>query len=173
MEVNEREIIRLVNEIRNIRLFKLGEWYQKTKKYLPIYVADYLFRKKTGIVDEMISEEIPDGLMYDPMILRQGIDMLMVVMENQNNSCDLTRGKSVYLNFADPEIRVGYLKPIIDQLDIFPSISKEFIADLESVKQVTQDPETVEIFDNYIRNVKARTKMQEEDLKLKQVRQRQ
>ena len=172
MEVNEREIIRLVNEIHNIRALKLSEWFNKTKKHLPLYVAEYLFLKKTGIVDKMLTTETEEGLLYDPMVLRQGIDMLMAVLENQNCGSDLSRGRVVYLNFADPQTRVGYLKSIIDQLDIFPSISKEFVSDLEQMKNYTENPEEVEILDNYIRNVQARTPMQEKDLQEKRAIQR-
>ena len=173
MELNEREILRILNEIHHIRSSKLSEWFNKAKKHLPLYVAEYLFRQKTGVVDNMLTVETEEGLLYDPVVLRQGVDMLMSVLECQSHGSDSSRGKVLYLNFADPQTRVGYLKPIIDQLDIFPSISKEFIADLEQMKNFTTDPEELEILENYQRNVQLRTKIQEQELQEKRARQKQ
>ncbi len=173
MEINEREILRLINEINNIKSTKLSEWLMKTKKYLPSYVAEYLFMKKMGIVSQMINAESEEGLMYDPTILRQGIDMLMRIMEGQNFGHDSDRLKAMYTNFFNPEIRVGYLRPIVDQIDIYPTIGDEIVCDVERLKESAKTEEEIEFFDNYIRSVKSRKEMQATDLKEKLARQKQ
>ena len=173
MEVNEREILRLVSEINNIKATKLSEWFVKTKKHLPVYVAEYLFMKNTGIVSQMLTAESEDGLMYDPAVLRQGIDMLMSILESQNLGHDTARLKAMYTNFADTSTRVGYLKPIIDQLDIYPTIGDEFVLDIEGLKQIAQSAEEIEFYDNYIRNIQGRKEMQTAELNEKLAKQRQ
>ena len=173
MEVNEREILRLVSEINNIKSAKLSEWFVKTRKHLPAYVAEFLFMKNTGIVGQMLTAETEDGLMYDPMILRQGIDILMNILEGQNCGHDNARLKAMYSNFQDCSTRFAYLKPIIDQLDIYPTIGDEIIRDAQFVRGLTQNPEEAEFLNNYIKNVQARTETQKEELKERLAKQRQ
>ena len=173
MEVNEREILRLISEINNIKSTKLSEWLVKTKKHLPFYVAEFLFMKNTGIVFHMLTEEVSGGLMYDPMILRQGIDMLMNILDGQNCGHDTTRLKAMYSNFKDAETRITYLKPVIDQLDIYPTIGDEIVGDAEHLKQIAQSEEEIEFLENYIRNIQVRKEMQRAELNEKLSKQRQ
>lgn len=173
MEVNEREILRLVSEINNIKATKLSEWLVKTRKHLPAYVAEFLFMKNTGIVGQMLTAETEEGLMYDPTILRQGIDMLMAILESQNLGHDTARLKAMYTNFADAGTRVYYLKHVIDQLDIYPTIGDEVIGDVKILKNTTQSAEEIEIYDNYIRSVQCRKEIQTAELNEKLAKQRQ
>lgn len=173
MEVKDKNILRLLSEIENIKSKKLSEWFIKTKNHLPVYVAEFLFAKNTGILNQMLYEESEDGLLYDPTILRQGIDNLMVILDGQNCGHDNSRLKALYSNFADSKIRFSYLKPIIDQLDLYPTLADEIISDVKSLIPEAQNPEELEFLQNYIRNVEARRGQQSKELAEKLARQRQ
>ena len=173
MEIEEKKFLRLINEIENIKSKKLDEWLAKAKKYLPSYVAEYLFMKKLGVVSQMIYAENETGLVYDPIVLRQGIDILMNIMESQNLGHDNARLKAMYTNFADASTRVGYLKPIVDQLDIYPTLKDEIISDVKKVMAEAQSAEEIEFFETYIKNIEAREKIQSKELAEKLARQKQ
>ena len=173
MKVNEREILRLISELENIKNKKLSEWLTKAKNHLPGYVAEYLYMKKTGVVSQMIFAETEEGLVYDPTILRQGIDMLMTILEGQNYGHDTSRLKMMYSNFADGVTRISYLKSIIDQLDIYPTIGDELIKDIIKLKEDAQTTEELEFLENYQRNIQARKPIQEAERKERLAKQKQ
>ena len=172
MTITEQDFLRQLNEARNIEGYKLREWENKTKQLLPVYVAEYLFHRKTGVVSGMLQIDEEHGFIYDPTILKQGIDMLLRIAEGQQNKgADSGRFAATYSNFADPQTRVFYFRQIIDQLDIYPSIGQSVIKDMRKVAETSQDEEFLELLENRIRNIEVREKMQRKELEEKWGRQ--
>ena len=168
MATTEQEFLRQLNEARNIENSKLREWEDRTKKLLPVYVAEYLFHRKTGIVSEMLQIDEEHGFLYDPTILKQGIEVLLKIAEGQKNKgAEYGRFSSMYLNMADPYTRILYFRRIIDQLDIYPSIGQNVIKDMRKFAETCQDEEFLELLEGRIRNIEAREKMQRKELEEK------
>lgn len=172
MENQEREFLKQVSEARTIETVKLKEWENKARQLIPVYAAEYLFYRKTGIVAQMLQVDPERGFIYDPTTLKQGVDILLKIAEGQQNrGADEGRLATMYTNFADAETRIGYFISIIDQLDIYPSIGQSVIKDLKKVAENTQDEDVLEVISNRIKNIESREKMQRRALEEKWGRQ--
>ena len=165
MENQEKDFLRQVSEARTIETVKLKEWENKAKQFIPVYASEYLFYRKTGIVAQMLQVDPERGFIYDPTILKQGVDILLKIAEGQQSrGADENRLATMFTNFADAETRIGYFISIIDQLDIYPSIGQSVIKDLKKVAENTQDEEVLEVISNRIKNIESRAKMQRKAL---------
>jgi hypothetical protein len=172
MEFNEKQFRNQLGEARNIETIKLQEWSNRLRQVLPVYVIEYLFHKKSGVVAEMLKIDENIGFVYDPATLKQGIDMLVKIAEGQTlKGAEDTRLQGMYANFADPVTRVTYLKTSADQMDVYATIGDVVVKDLKVVAAQTTDEEMLEILQNRIRNVEARTQTQRRELQTRYGRQ--
>lgn len=172
MEFNEKQFRSQLNEARNIENIKLQEWSRRVKSLLPVYVVEYLFHKKTGIVADMLKVDENVGFVYDPATLKEGIEVVVKIAEGQTvKGADDARLQGMYANFADPVTRVLYLRSIVDQMDVYATIGDVVVKDLKIVAEQTTDEEMLEILQNRIRNVEARTQTQRRDLQVRYGRQ--
>lgn len=154
---------------RYIREKKLKEWYQKTKKHIPIYLVDYLFYKN-GLVDKMLAFDEEKGFAFDPKTLEEGIENTLAVLEFAKQEKQ-ERARIVYKKFADAQTRISYLGSIIDQLDIYHVIGQEVIADLEECAKKWTDAEFLEFVECKKRNINARSETEKKMLAEKNNRQ--
>ena len=165
MEFNEQQFRAQLGVARNIETIKLKEWSDKLRQLLPVYVVEYLFHRKSGVVADMLKVDENVGFVYDPETLKQGIDVLVRIAEGQTvKGAEDARLQGMYANFADPATRVFYLKTFVDQMDVYATIGDLVVKDLKTVEAMTQDEEMKEILQNRIRNVEARTETQRREL---------
>ena len=83
MEITEQQFRTQLSEARNIETVKLKEWSDRLKQLLPVYVIEYLFHRKSGVVVDMLQIDENVGFVYDPATLKQGVDMLVKIAEGQ------------------------------------------------------------------------------------------
>lgn len=165
MEINEQQFRTQLSEARNIETVKLKEWSDRLKQLLPVYVIEYLFHRKSGVVVDMLQIDENVGFVYDPATLKQGVDMLVKIAEGQTlKGAEDARLQGMYANFADPVTRMTYLRAFLDQMDVYATIGELVVKDLRVVEASTQDEEMKEILQNRIRNIEFRTQTQRREL---------
>lgn len=165
MEITEQQFRTQLSEARNIETVKLKEWSDRLKQLLPVYVIEYLFHRKSGVVVDMLQIDENVGFVYDPATLKQGVDMLVKIAEGQTlKGAEDARLQGMYANFADPVTRMTYLRAFLDQMDVYATIGELVVKDLRVVEASTQDEEMKEILQNRIRNIELRTQTQRREL---------
>ena len=137
---------------------KLKEWMKKIEKYVPKYIADFLF-SKNGEIIEMLNMGGEQAFYYDPETLENGVEMVLKLLENIEFK-DLKKVQSLYKNFADSKTRIEYLFNIIDKLDIYSSVEELVVSDLDEYAKKQTDPELLEIIENRKKNIKARAEIE-------------
>lgn len=173
MEVKQQDIFKQMQDARVIQDVYLKEWAARVRRLRPEYVSDFLFYKNIGEVPQMLMAQDDDGFVYDPKTLKDGVEMLIKILESQEvYKNDDPKIKVMYTRFGTPEIRIKYLRSIIDKMDIYASIGDFVIADLVEVAKTTKDEEFLEFLQNRINNIKQRAEREKKELQEKRRNQR-
>ena len=163
MELTEEEFQKQLNAANYITRVKQKEWLEKAKKHIPVYSAEYLFYKNSSRLAEMMKVDPEKGFVYDPVVLCDGIEILMNILNTKDaKTTNISRLQALYANFATPEVRVHYLRIFAEYLELYPIIGKQMIKDLEEVGKTSTDPEFLELLDGRIRSVQNIMKIQSE-----------
>ena len=65
----------------NIKKRNMKNWSAKAKKYIPTYVADYLFGK-SGKVEEMLKFNEQSGFEFDPEMVGNASESVLLMLED-------------------------------------------------------------------------------------------
>ena len=152
--MEDGNILKQFNAAQDIKKRRLKIWYDKFKKYLPTYVAEYLFYKN-GVISDMVNFDEIQGFVYDPETLAKGIDEVYSMLEAARNG-NFKKAEANYLRLGEFKRRIDYYWRIIDQLDIYAAIGEIVVSDLKQFAKISDEPEFLEIVENRIRNVQRR-----------------
>lgn len=148
----------------------MKDWNAKAKKYLPTYVADYLFAKQ-GKIEEMLKIDESVGFKFDPETVASSAETILLMLENVSRNHP-ERARRLYSNFGNHQTRIEYLFPFIDHLDIYHAIEREVVQDLKMRQAgLEEGSEEYEVCGNRIRNVQARAEAERREMELKNSKQ--
>ena len=168
MELKAQDYYRQVHDAKIVHDTYLRDWEKRVRLYRPEYIADGLFHRTMGDIAQMLASENDQGFVYDPKILKDGVEMLVKILEAQENyKNNDPKVKVMYTRFGTPELRIKYLRRIADKLDIYSSIGDLVIEDLLEVAKTTTDKEFLEFLPNIIRNIQQRAEMEKKTLEEK------
>ena len=154
MEELKNNLHRQMGFAHIIETTKQKEWLTEAKKYIPAYAAEYLFYPKTSVLSDMLKRDPEKGFKYDPEVLFHGLDTVIQILRCKNSpTSTVGRAQHHYSNFADAETRVEYLRKFIEQLELYPIVGKQVIADLREVAKTSTDPEFLEFLEPRIKNI--------------------
>lgn len=156
MEADIRKQFYAADRIKKV---KLKEWQTKVKPYVIAYVADFLFHR-TGEIAQMI-ELGENGYMCNPVILEQGVDMIIRVLENARKGDD-QKAQNIYNAFENLITRIEYLWRVVDCFDMYKAIGDSVIQDLDEYAKTQTDPEMLDIIEARKKNIKSRAKSERE-----------
>lgn len=137
---------------------KLKDWYQKFKKYVPVYILDYWFDKK-GEIYRMLNTGTESSFAYDPVTLANGVETLFRILELARKG-DEKKAQAVYCRLGEMPVRVEYFRTMIDMLDIYSAVGEMVIKDLDDYAAITTDEYFLETLEARKRNITSRIELE-------------